>query len=196
MKKIIFFSLTLLLSLVLSSSGCNPQDAPEVGVEINGVIWATRNVAEPGKFAAKPEDPGMFYQWNIKKAWKVTDPLGETWNTTPPSNTWDPNNDPCPEGWRMPTRDDFDALVASAKTWDEVKKGRTFGDGTNTIFLPAVGWRDHGVTGSLAFVGVEGVYLSSTTALPSVVALLMTSTTLSVGNSNFLRGSSVRCVKK
>ena len=41
----------------------------ETGVEINGVTWATRNVDAPGTFAAKPEDMGMFYQWNSKVSW-------------------------------------------------------------------------------------------------------------------------------
>ena len=38
----------------------------DAGVVINGITWATRNVDEPGKFAARPEDAGMYYQWNSK----------------------------------------------------------------------------------------------------------------------------------
>ena len=70
MKKILYSALTLILGLVLSSSGCNPDaidpNVTDVGVSIIGVTWATRNVDAPGKFAATPEDPGMFYQWNRK----------------------------------------------------------------------------------------------------------------------------------
>ena len=43
-----------------------------IGVRINGIVWATRNVAAPGTFVAKPEDAGMFYQWNRKVAWAPT----------------------------------------------------------------------------------------------------------------------------
>ena len=33
------------------------------GVIINGKKWATRNLAEHGKFVEKPEDYGAFFQW-------------------------------------------------------------------------------------------------------------------------------------
>ena len=41
-------------------------------VLINGVYWASRNVAAPGTFAASPEDAGYFYQWNNKEGWPAT----------------------------------------------------------------------------------------------------------------------------
>jgi hypothetical protein len=36
------------------------------GVMINGVKWATRNLAAHGKFADKPEDRGALFQWGRK----------------------------------------------------------------------------------------------------------------------------------
>lgn len=56
----------------------------ERGVEINGVVWATRNVGKAGTFAATPEDPGGAYR--------------------------DENNDPCPPGWHTPGWDEFQSL--------------------------------------------------------------------------------------
>ena len=60
------------------------------GVIINEIIWATRNVDAPGTFAAKPEAPGMFYQWNRKVGWSASDPMinhnGEVeWDTSTPT---------------------------------------------------------------------------------------------------------------
>jgi len=38
----------------------------EAGVVINGVKWATRNLAAHGKFVEKPEDYGALFQWGRK----------------------------------------------------------------------------------------------------------------------------------
>jgi hypothetical protein len=61
----------------------------------------------------------------------------------------------------MPTEDDFNKLLALKIGWDIDKKGYTFGSGTNTIFLPAVGTRN-GATGSLQSQGEIGIYWSCT----------------------------------
>lgn len=45
----------------------------EEGVVINGIRWATRNIAAPGVFAANPEDAGLFYQWDTIVGWNVTE---------------------------------------------------------------------------------------------------------------------------
>ena len=86
-----------------------PKGPVEVGMLINGIRWATRNVATPGTFVTHPEDAGMFYQWNRKKGWSSTDPMinsngGTTWdNSFPEGDGWEKTNDPCPTGWRVPT---------------------------------------------------------------------------------------------
>ena len=81
------------------------------GVVINGVRWATRNVDAPGTFAETPESLGMLFQWNRKKAWNTVDEKVEGWNNTPDLGTaWYAENDPCPQGWRVPTKEDFSAL--------------------------------------------------------------------------------------
>jgi len=38
----------------------------ETGIVINGVKWATRNLASHGKFVEKPEDYGALFQWGRK----------------------------------------------------------------------------------------------------------------------------------
>ena len=138
------------------------------GVEINGLIWATRNVGAPGTFVENPEDPGMFYQWNRRVGWSVTDPLisskGDTsWDTTVPAGTsWEKENDPCPPGWRVPTDREFESLGSVHDRWITINgiSGRLFGIPPDAgfavpaeiqdsvfgiepgqIFLPAVGGR-------------------------------------------------------
>ena len=137
------------------------------GVKINGVIWAPCNVDAPGSFAAKPEDPGMFYQWNRKKAWPAT---GEVtgWDTTiPEGSAWEKSNDPSPAGWRVPTLDEIKTLLDTEKVTNEWitlngVNGRKFTDRTSgkSIFLPAAGGR-HNTDGTMFNEGLYGVYWSS-----------------------------------
>jgi len=78
MKKKYFSSFWLLLIMSMATvafNSCSKDDEDkkkdpltyDEGVVINGVKWATRNVAAPGTFAANPQDAGMFYQWNRKR---------------------------------------------------------------------------------------------------------------------------------
>ena len=133
---------------------------------------------KPGTFAAKPEDAGMFYQWNRKKAWAVTGSV--RWEGgLPAGETWKKENDPSPEGWRVPTFDEIKKLCDEKKVnseWTTVNgvKGRRFTDKTNgnSIFLPAVGYRRagssgthfegyrHYLNGTLLNVDSEGFYWS------------------------------------
>jgi len=149
----------------------------DAGVVINGIKWATRNVDAFGKFAAKPEDPGKFYQWNRKTAWSATEPgagiaigaAGGWDNTTPAGATWEPANDPSPAGWRVPTREEQQKLSDASKVKNEWTKingvfGRKFTDLANEdnfIFLPAVGCRSNS-DGTLNNAGELGYYWSST----------------------------------
>jgi len=145
-----------------------------VGVVINGVRWATSNVDVPGTFAENPEDAGMFYQWNRKVGWSSALPMinsnGETtWdNSWPSGDSWEKANDPCPEGWRVPTFHEVLSLlnydkVSNERTTLNGVNGRKFTDRTtgNTLFLPAAGYRT-GNAGTLFDTGTEGNYWSST----------------------------------
>ena len=147
----------------------NAAVAYDEGVVINGVKWATRNVDKPGTFAAKPEDAGMFYQWNRKKAWPATGMQVTGWNSSNPTgNFWEKVNDPSPAGWRVPTSEEFKKLLDKNKVkseWTSVNgiNGYKFIDKTtgNTLFLPAAGYRyDH--DGSLNYAGSGGYYWSGT----------------------------------
>ena len=104
------------------------------GVVINGVRWATRNVDAPGRFAANPEDTGMFYRWGRRVGWSSTDPIinsngGRNWSNPFDEHwyrTWEKENDPCPTGWRVPTVAELHSLNSAGS-------------------IPVANWNDTGV---------------------------------------------------
>jgi uncharacterized protein (TIGR02145 family) len=182
MKNIRFLSFWLLLivgmATVVFNSCSKDNDKKEIsddeisddinGVVINGVRWAICNVAAPGTFAAKPEDPGMFYQWNRKTAWPATGDVTDLDATMPEGDAWAKANDPSPSGWRVPTREEIQSLLDTEKVTNEWTtqngvNGRKFTDiaSGNSLFLPAAGYRDRN-DGTLGGAGSGGGYWSST----------------------------------
>ncbi len=154
-------------------------DPVETEVEINGVVWSTRNVDAPGTFADSPLDAGMFYQWNRKVGWSSTEPIsstsGEPWSSVDAAgNIWVVENDPSPEGYRVPTVDDLAKLCDESKVGSEwvtatatSPAGRRFTDKSTgkSIFLRAAGYRDQQSNsqheaGALLYTGVWGYYWS------------------------------------
>ena len=152
----------LLLFFVLASiMACTQQqDTAEQGVVINGVRWATRNVDAPGTFAATPESAGMFFQWNKRKGWDITG-----WDSSIPiNNTWIRENDPCPQGWRVPTAHELYSLMnaGSTRTTKNGVTGYLFGAAMPyQIFLPVAGFRS-GNYGNLHGTEWGGSYWSRT----------------------------------
>ena len=205
MKKILFSVLTLVLGLVLSGSDCSgPDPVPDpsttdAGVKIGDVTWATRNVGEPKKFAANSTSTGLYYQFNRKTGWSVTNPLtsnpsGITWNTTgAPDAEWAAANDPCPEGWQVPTEAQFTALIAAGYKWEGTKNGATFGSGANTIFLPAAGIRNQ--TSGFEYAN-EGLYWLKEGWGPYASIVSFDSSNGSISSIHSACGLPVRCVKK
>jgi len=180
------------------------------GVVINGVRWATCNVDKPGTFAAKPEDAGMFYQWNRKVGWSTTNPMinsngGTTWDSSEPTgNTWEKANDPSPAGWRVPTKEELESLANTTYvTWawtniNGINGYRCTDKATgNSLFLPAAGFRDDS-NGSLFSASASGGYWSSTEDDSSYGSyayyLYFSSGYFDVGNGGRACGFSVRCV--
>jgi uncharacterized protein (TIGR02145 family) len=138
------------------------------GVVINGIRWATRNVDAPGTFAATPESPGMFYQWNRPTAWTSTGSVSGWDSSESSGTTWEKANDPSPAGWRIPTLAELETLLDTDKVSNERTtlngvNGRRFTDKAtgNSIFLPAAGCR-RSYDGTLYTAGTDGGYWSST----------------------------------
>ena len=208
MRKLPHLSYLLFLSVFIFSS-CSlfrnraeteaiPANKTDEGVVINGIRWATRNVDMPGTFAANPEDAGMFFQWNRRKGWAATDDV-ENWDSSTPTGTaWYAENDPCPEGWRVPTREELESLNNAGSEWTTKNgvNGRLFGTAPYQLFLPAVGIRS--TSGTLWHVGGAGFIWGSTARdADNGWWLDFRSFNSGVGNiANRIHGFSVRCVAK
>ena len=138
------------------------QAVYEYGVVINGVRWATRNVDAPGTFAVNPEDAGMFFQWNRRRGYASTGILVSGWLSTNPTGVeWERENDPCPEGWRVPTNAELASLIDAhyRSTTKNGVRGNLYGIPPNQVFLPAAGRRYHS-TGMLENAGTQWGYWS------------------------------------
>ncbi|MCL2329422.1 MAG: gliding motility-associated C-terminal domain-containing protein, partial [Bacteroidetes bacterium] len=191
---------TFIAHSLVDKNGCFADFLDENGVKINDVVWAKYNVDAPGTFAANPQDAGKFYQWNRKVAWATTGTV-IGWNTTNPVGaTWEKQNDPCPTGYRVPTKAEQDALVNFGSTWTfnyngTGVAGRIFGSGSNTVFFPAVGSRYH--DGMLGHADTYGYYWSSTELDSYTYFVFFGSDNVGVWGSNPFRtdGYSIRCVK-
>ena len=216
----IFFVVAIFATILLNSCGskCDKSDPKSDCyefsgdlVEINGINWAICNVNAPGVFAATPESAGMFYQWNRNIGWSTSDPLvssnGDSeWDFTfPEGNEWTTANSPCPDGWRIPSAEDFQTLLDTAKVEQKFAKqksisGIKFTDKASgkSLFFPAAGYRDNNneVSGALELVGNSGFYWSITKYSNSAYNLYISDNgalTISNFRSN---GLSVRCVEK
>ena len=173
MRKIFFLLTTFSIVAMYIFTSCGARrrtsitddySVIEQGVVFNGVRWATRNVDAPGTFVANPEDAGMHFQWNRQKGWRVTDSDVEGWQRSVSLGTaWERNNDPCPEGWRVPTNEELISLGGADCEWVTLYGvyGRLFGTAPNQIFLPAAGWRYYN-DGANHLRGVWGYYWSNT----------------------------------
>ena len=214
------------------------------GVVINGVRWATRNLAAHGVFCAKSEDYGALFQWGRRgdmheqrtspnyptndnssengavsssgldangqiinthaaygKFIKQNDELWD-WRSPQKDDLWNSGketapqktaNDPCPAGWRVPTKAELESLVTSGNEWDDLKRGRYFGSETNKIFLPASGGRNCG-RGEVNATGDVGFYWCSTVVDVNVHYLYFYSENVYVDGGGRAAGFSVRCV--
>ena len=143
-----------------------------------GLEWMTENLSG---FGGTEIDGNTYYTW--EEAMAAAEQLGD--------------------GWRLPTREEFQSLCDLGSTWDDDRKGRWFGgnhdaDHAGSLFFPAAGIR-HYVTGALASVGAYGyVWSSSTFASGNIVAGHMdfSATWVDPLNANLRSyGFSVRCVR-
>ncbi|GHT06908.1 hypothetical protein AGMMS49525_15650 [Bacteroidia bacterium] len=166
-----FCSVMIATTIVSFASCINTPTAQKGGVIINGVEWAICNVDVPGTFAASPENAGRFYQWNRKTAWAATDEVSN-WDSSYPDGItsnweWEKANDPCPDGWRVPTPDEIKSLLDEDKvsleyTIQNGVNGSRFTDkkNGNSIFLPHAGVRNSD-NGMLYVSGKYGYYWGS-----------------------------------
>jgi len=114
-------------------------------------------------------------------------------------------NDPCPPGWRVPTKDEFTTLTQTAnvtKIWT-TNYNSTGGRGWNltdrnngnSIFIPSASMRQRS-DGNLFPSNDVGMYFSSTPdgTAPAVLYFSTTSASFIVSTNYRAQGGSIRCV--
>jgi len=229
MKHFLIISLFLVLGLMLSSCNkdnrgeSNLPDDDDVGVIINGIRWSTRNLESHGRFTARPEDFGGYFQWGRMGDGHENPNSGTTTilsSTDVPHHSnfiisteepWDwryPQNDslwgtiktdfdPCPCGWRLPTNDELFDLFTNWEDppdWGELH-------GVSGFFFYSKKQRiflpaagKRNVDGSLNNVGINGYFWSSNSINTSGYYAGFNSSTRFGGGTKRGYGFSVRCV--
>ena len=127
------------------------------------------------------------------------------WNSGTEENPVKTDNDPCPEGWRVPTRNELNELRSNHSSWTKNAEGRsgywfsgtrTYTEGVPQIFLHAAGYRG----GSDSYAngrGNNGNYWSSMPSSGSAYSLGFASGFINMGNGGCRAyGCSVRCVQE
>lgn len=199
-------------------------------VMINGLIWSTKNVGAPGTFVDEIDEVGMLYQFNRKDGYPYKSSVPEfatAYSSYAPSESgwetsaWSDANNPCPEGWRVPTGQEVVDLIGGAAAdvnWvepsakngfsrsgliagvDKAALGSVTKDNIKSlggVFLPRSGWLTEG--GALDRDWL--VTLRTSTSLNDTMGGMWLGNTGYVdawgwGDGQKNRATMVRCVKK
>ena len=113
------------------------------------------------------------------------------------------DSDPCPDGWRVPTFSEWEAIgdknTAVTKEWDATNKLLSIAgaESGQKLILPAAGSRNYS-SGASSNQGSSGYYWSSSVPSGSAGArrVSFNSATLSTSSGNRAFGLSVRCVQE
>ncbi|MDR1632018.1 MAG: hypothetical protein LBR97_03935 [Dysgonamonadaceae bacterium] len=121
------------------------------------------------KFGAKNETLSMTVDQSTPGA--ITDWTNTTKYPYQTSNNWSTTNDPCPTGYHVPTRAEWEGVINTALNPQTVPSGATWTDNAGNytsgcnfgglLFLPAIGSRDYN-DGTLDYRGLQGSYWSKT----------------------------------
>lgn len=164
--------------------------------DINGTSKSTGATIATGKvtFAKAVQTPATFYTYGSgNNDWaSPNNYTSKNWNDISESDgkTF---FDPCPEGWRLPTKAEYSNFSTTTFTWDATNSGRTY----NGNWFPAAGYRYSGV-GSMSNVGGGGNYWSASPYSETSGYYLgfYSGSVLPANILNRAYGFSVRCVQE
>ena len=177
--------------------------------EINGGYWQWGRQAEAapgptGTGGSTPND-GLPSTWTpAGGVWDASAAADNSWVDAPATKV----NDPCPNGFRVPSKADWDGVInnalnpqsdATGSSWSSnptnYATGKNFG--TN-LMLPAAGYRENS-NGTLANRGLGGHYWSSTWSFSFLggesAGLDFNSAGASTAGDSRAYGASIRCVE-
>jgi uncharacterized protein (TIGR02145 family) len=149
-------------------------------------------------FAENATDYGAYFRWDDPTQYFYGDKTSVPYVNSP-STTWQSGNDPCPDGWRVPTKAECNALFAAATTKtlgvSGGINGMTYTTTNGSLFFPAAGYRFG--AGSY-YQTTRGYYWSSTQSSASQAWFLHFDSTIP-GDANHannkLDARNVRCVR-
>jgi uncharacterized protein (TIGR02145 family) len=143
----------------------------------------TSGVTSTGSNGDVPNNGGLFIS-------TTTSP--DDWHSPQNNNLWqgvNGTNNPCPTGFRVPTKDEWVALISAASI---TNKDTAY---SSTLKIPVAGYR-HRHDGSFFLVGSFGIYWSSSPLSTYAYNLFFGSGSADPADSeNRADGYSVRCVK-
>ncbi|MDV3659237.1 hypothetical protein CMU70_02055 [Elizabethkingia anophelis] len=169
-------------------------------------------------FSPEAGNHGAKYQWgaNTNEAGRYISQADDQsnsgsisgWNSTPkPDGSWSDtsktSNDPCPSGYRVPTQQQWQAVIDNNNV-ERIGSWANDGNYTTalyvrnpsnirTLMLPAAGYR-YVSDGTLFNRGSNGYYWSSSVATSNAYYLRFDSSSVGVSNHVRTYGFSVRCV--
>lgn len=201
---------------VFCASG--PTEIVEVTNPTTGRIWMDRNLGANQVATSSTDAAayGDLYQWGraadghqcrnslttATNATKAVPNAGNPWDglfitgssdwlTPQDNNLWqgvNGTNNPCPEGFRLPTETEWDTERSS---WSSLDAAGAF---ASPLKLLVAGFRHRG-DGSLYNVGSFGVYWPSTVSGANAMRLLFGSSVANMDPDDRADGFSVRCLK-
>ena len=186
------------------------------GILVGSTCWASTNAGTARTFMSRPDELNPYFQWNKAKAWAITGTaIGWDSIPDPTMNNWSSANNPCPDGWTVPSLNQFKALDNVGSTWaykgtrGNAVAGRFCGTNHDNpasctlpspmidcIFLAAAGNRNY-ANGEANSQGNYGSYHTSWAFSASNADIIgfNNSSFGTLGNMHKAFGFSIRCVR-
>lgn len=201
----------VMTALIGGGAGPEPEQHEYVDLGLS-VKWATCNIG-----ANTPEEAGLYFAWGETSGYtaeQVGTEKNFSWadyefgprsaltkyNGADGFTVLEPEDDAATvnwgEGWRMPTKEEFEELMTLPHTWDSSRSGYSFTDGNDNELLFVFTGGD-AFDGNFSYLGEYGDYWSGSLGENEVNAwrLNFYSDEYWIGDDNRYIGRNVRPVR-